>query len=516
MPVVTLTVPPVTDSVSRSVARGLGHEFNKRLGIPDDTHMLLTTTVGHPTTTEGTQDKVQAVDRLPPLDSDRQLVLTVREELQDQGLLHNAVYREEYPYIFRDNKVGLTIRPNYAYVRLTMEFRYRFRHQTEAEGLVRRMRLHGGLHSIPNEHRLHYQYGLPDSLIAFIYDVHQMRESVGNYGESLAAYLRRCFVEGGLSARSTQDGTRHALAVNEVQHNVIGLFTEDLYYRTVEQEESGYVVGFELQIDYQQILSVVARYPLIVHNQRIPVEYIRAWQPPKFASIAPSEVLSYIPPPPGEPTPYYYAGDGGYRLDPIDDWFPNRTHTDIITQVVSPLQVYTPDPTLVLNLHDFPSDVLPDFIRDLLIAFPDAATRPYELPYTLYIYRVCEREQLTTVTLEPDGTVRSLLPMDPTCRYYIRIGVLTDLTRLPTNFVHWMLKNPALTLAILQHIYPGVTLDGQDGWLESANGKWIIHKSYDATLKRIPTSNAIFRGMDSRMPKLTQRSIIEAHLDSER
>lgn len=512
MPVATLMVPPIMDSVSTSLARELGQEYLTRLGVQGDTHIKVQPKSGHVLTTEGTQDRLAELKTLPPLDTERQLTINLSEEFTEEGLLHNATYRPEYPPIFRDDKVGLKIRPSYAFTRLTLELRFQFQHESEAQQVVRRLRMHGGLHSIPNTHRVYYQYGMPDSLQVFLYDVHQMREAVGQYDQTLAEYLHSGFREGLLGSRKTQDGETTTLAINEVQHDCTALFDSEIYYQSIDSINAGHVVGFTITLDYQQIMSLLVFYPTFIHNARVPQMYFDMWQAPRHRNVNPAEVLSYIEPPnKSEPTPYYYAGDGGYRLDPIDDWFPRQPQDATLTQVITPIQVDINDSTLICNLNDFTEEQLPPFIKDVILAFPDKATEPYELPYLVQVYKVCGREQLVTITIHPNGDIRSVIPLDPTCRYYVRISVLVDLTRLDVWFVTWVLKYPHITLQMFKHIHPPVTMDEDKEWLETAQGKWVIHKTYDRTLGKIPTTEPVFRKMRRRLTLYSQHGAVITH-----
>lgn len=512
MPVATLMVPPIMDSVSTSLARGLGQEYLTRLGVQGETNTIVQPKVGHPITAEGTQDKLAELKTLPPLDTDQQLTINMTEEFTEEGLLHNATYRPEWPYIFRDDKVGLKIRPSYAFTRLTLEFRFQFRHESQARRIVRTLRQHGGLHSIPNTHRVYYQYGLPDSLQVFLYDVHQMRESVGQYGQTLQEYLHGCFRDGVLGSRKTQDGETYALAINETQHDCTALFESEIYYQAVESLNAGYVVGFTMTLEYQQIMSVVAFYPVYIHNQRIDQMYLNMWQAPQHRNLSPTEVLSYIEPPKkGDGTPYYYAGDGGYRLDPVDDWFPRQPGDDTLTQVLTPIQVSMGDPTLLCNLHDFTEEQLPSFIKDVILAFPDKAVIPYELPYLVQVFKVCGNEQLVTIVIHPNGDIRSVIPLDITCRHYVRISVLTDLSRLDLWFVKWVVKYPHITHQMFEHIHPPVTMDEDKDWLETANGQWVTLPSYERTLGKIPTTAEEFRKKKYHQPLYSQYGTITTH-----
>lgn len=501
MPTVALAIPQHSETVTRTIVRQLAQELITRFGLPTDTRVLTEEQLGQVANPKGILDKKDS----QPLSTDDYVRVGYREIYTDEGILQSAVYRPEYPELFIDPDVGIVLRPSYGIARLELTIEISLRDKSRMASLQRRLRLRGGLMHHVQQHDLHYQYEIPQGQCMYLYDAWALREANHGYGESLGDYFRRCFVSGGLTRRSNLDGTESVLAINESQAGVVGRFGEEVFYNEAAYEDGRHAMSMEYNLDYYQPLAVVLSYPLFVHNQRIPQQYVDQWQPVHRSEPDGSPTKSHIPGGDSKPLDRFYRADGGARLDPVDDWFPRNPQRHTVTEVITPLMVDESDPTLLLNLGDFGDEVLSPNIKSYIQAYPEESLEPYAAPYLVQAFRVHRGEEELTLHIESDGTLRTELPLNPRHRHYLRVAKLADLSKLSTNHVLDMLNAPQRTLKVFQNLDPEVTLDNNDGWLETAAGRYIRNDSFRRSVKRLPSTNRQFAQLMETNPRYTSR-----------
>jgi len=426
MPTIALSIPQHDVTVTRTIVRQIGADFITRFGLPSDTRVLVEERIGQVANPEGALDTKDS----KPLSTDNYLLLRYSEAFTDNGILQSAVYRPEYPSLFFDPDLGIEMRPTYGWVRMEIGIEVNFRDKSVIQALQRKLRIRGGLLHHVQIHDLVYQYEIPESFLAFLYDAWSLREANYGYGENLADYFKRAFIHGGVVKRSNLSGSASTLAINESQDNIVGRFNEEVFYNDVEEDGGRHRLTMEYNFEYQQPLAVVMTYPLFIHNQRIPQEYIDKWQPILRVDPDGEHTRSYMRGPMSDTVSRYYRADGGHRLDPIDDWFPRNPQKATVTEILTPILVDPADPTLIGSLNDFTDEMVNPCIKDYLLAYPELVTVPYETPYLVQVYRVYRAEEELTIYIEADGTIRSKLPMNPRHRHYLRIAKMVDRMRI--------------------------------------------------------------------------------------
>jgi hypothetical protein len=509
MPVVTLSVPQSSETVSRYVLRGVVTDLMNAVEFKPDTDIIIQEDIGAPPTTGGTIDGTPSVK----LTHDNHVIVKNTETYREEDIVTSVVHKEEYPYIFMDRDVGIYIRPTYAIVKNSVSVTLNFRDKSAGDRFKRLLRLRGGIRTLTNKHDIRYEYSLPDDILAFLYDAHSMLEidSTGNK-DNLATYLSKNF-RGGLGRRTTQSGGHSRLVIDEVQGNIIGTYPDEIFYNDLSFDDGHYSLEFTYEFNYNMILGVVMEYPNVIHNRRIPKEYRKAWLPPEIKDTQDStlvhKTLSYMPPLWKAKIGRFYRGEGGFKIDPTDEWEPKNKTPNTMPIVLAPILVDTSDPTLLLSIWDFTDEQLPLDIKEYIMEFPIESFILHACPYHIQAYEVDNKELETTISLYPDGTIRSAAPMSTKKRHYIRISFMTDMGKIPFNHMASMLSNPERTLKMLRHLHPSIDTESGD-WLKVVGNKQITANSMRSTIKRMPTTNDTYARIKENHPKYNSTTNIIA------
>lgn len=488
MPKVTYVVEQHNETVSRYIVNSIAIGLLNKFGLSDQFRISISEKNGQPFIEADKQ----------PLETDSRLEISYKDEYDEKGLLHGAaLYRNIYPKVFEDKKLGISIEPIYAKSLVTMEVTAVFKTRSEANYVQRRLRTMGGLPNLEDYHGLTYNYNIPTSIMSFIYDAWYMRENVEGYDEDFETWLDACLIRGGYLKRSNLSNSVDILAIIENQNTQVALADNEMFYRELEESEGTWRFSFTYTFSYDQVTGAELIYPLFVHNQRIPDIYAQAWQPnavelkpstPAFSYLN-SKKINYF-------KDLYVPFKGGNRFDAMDDWFPSNPLPYTGSILIAPLVVDYDDRYVLVNLYEL-KDYVSDFVVETLMADRQAAVVPYEGPYFLEAFRVNEREETLTVTLEANGDVRSLTPLDLRRRHFIRISGLLDLSLLRTQSMRKLIQSVDNTVNVLSELMPSIDKNQPEKYLTVVNDK-VTELSFNRFVQKIPQTNKYFKRIEER------------------
>lgn len=496
MPVVTLAVPQSGETVTRYVVKGIVRDIMVDVGLSPDTDVIYKEDIGGPPTTGGTID---ATSKLK-LTHDNHVVVRSEELYTENGVITSVLHKPEFPHIFIDKKLGIYIHPAYGIVKNALTIKLYFRDKSSGDKYRRMLRMRGGVRSLVGLHEIRYEYSLPDDILAFLYDAHAMCEPPsGQTKETLASYLNRCFM-GGLGRRTTQSGDSYRLILEEVQGNIVGTHVDEIFYNELVFEDGYYSLEFTYNFEYNQILGFVMHFPNVIHNKLIPKIYRKAWAEPIIKDFQSSPIvhrtLSYMPPIWATTVNGIPRSEGGYRLDPTDEWDGPKVRSDVLPILLTPVIVDKNEPTMLLNLNEFTAEQLPPDIKDYLSSYPVESLEVNSSPYLLQAFSVADTTEETTVNIYPDGGIRSTVPMDAQKRHYLKISALTDLSKLSYKHIVKMLEDPVKTAKVISNLAPGDAISG----LNIIGNKKITAQSFREVIKNMPTTNIDYLLMEATKP----------------
>ena len=504
MPTVNMSIPHYSDTVSRVACQNAVEHLQRRLQLP-----RVTKAVYEEGTPVASTEALMASGRVGGLKHHNALVASYQETYTEDGILTSTVYRKDHPPFFEDKALGIALRPYYAEVKMRIQLKYNFRDKTQLERLQQALRAIGGMSDYNDRLALTYDYNVPNDMLVFLNDVHDLKEATAGYGETLSGYLKRGFIKG-LAVRADQAGGNKTPVILEEQHGIVGRFEDEIFYGEPEKDDGEYRLAFTYYFTYQRPHGVVMTYPNVVHNRRIPAVYRSAWQPKEL--LRPVDILephSFIPAPSRKLIDRFYDGDGGIRLDPTDPFAPRVLMPLTRSLLVTPLQVDPNDLHQLVAIEEL-RGVLPAHVPDYLLAYPDQVTEPYAVPYLIEAFSVAEDELSVTLEVDTQGNIRSKGELDLRRRYYLRISAVTDLSKMSTDHFFEMVTHGSRTIATLELADSRVNSGRHSMDIAPLADGRVAAAELRAIIKKLMGTNRHY----ARQPEITPRHILNVNLVS--
>lgn len=268
MPRFVMDIPETYQSVTRPVARSITDDLLDRLGVKQfNLNVVFTGPLNQSPTTGSTLQSQTANNNLMP--ADNRLTLELEENYSGDQTLTTAVQRPEHIPIFKDTSLGVYLRPVYQTIKNTIQLTYSASSRIEAENWLKAMRRRTNTGTVDHVHYVQYHYAIPNQLMNLLSHLHELRENESGYQESFAAWVKPRFTDR-LTVIANQAGQNYSFAISETQVQVIGWYDFALEPPKPENQPAGhYEVKFSYTYQYDRPESMVANYPLIVHNQFI-------------------------------------------------------------------------------------------------------------------------------------------------------------------------------------------------------------------------------------------------------
>lgn len=195
------------------------------------------------------------------------------EENPDYILSMSSNLKNEQPLI-EDKHLNFSVTPDYSMKTVTIEFKYRAATENAANDWANNIlrRLNKSVNYMP--HEIQYNLMLNKEYLALMFELYNKREAQAGFGESFKDWFDRiCIVPPTIV--STMDGDERAITFPQVAATVYGNF--DIAARPqVKRDESSNVFESSLtySFEYGKPHSLIAKYPLVVHNQVIDSAWI--------------------------------------------------------------------------------------------------------------------------------------------------------------------------------------------------------------------------------------------------
>lgn len=272
MPNAILMIPNTGQSVMRPIVIDMVEQLKHLTNISSKVPIFFPDSSNTMSQKGTTLDDVD--NRLARLATTKRVQIEVEEDYEPQDVLNTAVAQYEHNPVWYDDKLGVRVSPVYSPTNITINFRYITSSKEDAMLWRNNIRVHMSISRDINVHEIRYHYNLPPAILALIAQVHSNREENYGYGDSLENYTLshgtpRLRLVGG------SDGKSQALSVAERQSRIVGMFDFEGVPEKMTSEESGmWSIGFSYKFSYDKPLAAHMRYPIIIHNQLLPEEFV--------------------------------------------------------------------------------------------------------------------------------------------------------------------------------------------------------------------------------------------------
>lgn len=266
--------PEVYRTVTRPITMDIIREVLSMTGInPDD---FRTKMLGYaenetvPGSTLNNNDK----ERPNRLATDEKLTMEISEE--DVGDNVTAVRYPNHVPVFHDPKLKITMKPVLSLSKTTISVVINVPSRVRASNWLFEIKRRIYQNQMTNFHTVEYHYPIPKPYTYYLLQMHKMREHVEGLNESFGEWCKRCFTNR-WTVISNLEGNEKLLAIQECQTNIYGWFNFDFEPEKPEKSSdnpSGWEIKFDYTFHYQRPDMMVFSYPLMIHNQLLPLDMI--------------------------------------------------------------------------------------------------------------------------------------------------------------------------------------------------------------------------------------------------
>lgn len=466
MPRITLSVKDVDQSVTRPVIMEVVRDILKITNLVSETSILFpgNAEVGYqPDTT--LSSKIDNREK-NTFSHGKRVFIDIDEDYIEEGAIANAVMKAENAFIYVDRHLGCYIKPVYASMEATINFRYRARDRVEAARWRDHVRTKIGMGRRDLIHHPTYSYIIPDSALIMLKEIHRLRENVAGYGDTFREYLDSHFTNRKTIA-VTQAGTEPRDLITEQQRRVIGRF--DFSNKPEKAERDGqadaWVISFSYRLYYEKPINLVMLYPLVIHNQLLSVKY-RADKPTDRDNYhLLNHNLSTSGFRPFEPDYMIdkYKATRGISIPDFDDFIPSQILPNTI-RVLTGLVLIDEDSDILMNFRELGDWDMDEEILEFMVGEAPYITKQYHSVLNVSFYRNYDMmgESLQTVHVDNNLNVRVNNELSLRDYHHVRLSINTDLESLTNDAKDRLRRRSRIFKKIIEAIYPKLDLTEDD------------------------------------------------------
>jgi len=408
-------------------------------------------------TSSGTIDSKD--DRYVATTSKRMNEITVEEEIDREEISPTFFNGNEYTPILEDRLLGLILSPVYAKHNVTVTFNYSCPSQTEATRWLQEIRMNVARLRDINVHTVQYHYNLHKKFYDIIKQVYTLRETQAPYGQTFDQYIKthttpRLTVVGDIVGQDS------VFAVAETQTEIYGIYEfEGLPTKPVKEKEGGmWSIGFTYRFNYDKPIGSHLRYPIMVHNQEMPLEFV-SFTSDETRAIARSTVDSSRTQRAlrifraDTDMDRIKAEDGVIKIPIFDDFKP-ASYMRFTAGIIQALgQITETDQSSILSLQELGDVVLDDDVLQFLIEseYP-YLNQPYKSIFHVDLYQNNIIQNYSHITVDSSLNISSTAMMTLRNQYHIRFSVVTDIDFITQDAIARLRKYPKVIYKVVKAI----------------------------------------------------------------
>lgn len=466
MPKLLLQLPEVEQSFTRPVVVEITKQILEMTGLPKDTPIRFpgdTEDIAQP----GTMLEGEQYDQ-NYFENNRRVVVAIEEKYQEGIALTQTVLQRDNRLVYRDDDLGVYIKPVYISTELTINFIMRLRDKSEAVRWRNDVRNRVSLMRDVRIHDFDYHYLLPVEAEAILKEVHRLRESNQGYGEDFETWYTKC-----VTARATTvsdlAGKNARRAFTEKQMRCMGWFdwVEGSEKEDKSNDSESRDVSFSYRVNYERPTGIVLGYPFVIHNQVISSEFSRQEVSDEVEKHAKSFSLygtlyNYFEKKDQTQDTIY---DQGLRLPAWDDFLP-PTILPNMRPVITALTTVDDDGKMLLDLNE-----LGEWgISPMILKFIKESEAPFITKYRKSVLNISLYRKDTLggddwIECTSEGIVQAYRPLNQRNHYHLMLTVCTDWTILDKDAIERLRDWPEVVVLLMYSIGRVVTADTLNGLL---------------------------------------------------
>lgn len=270
MPAALFNIPDIQRTVTRPIAESIVNDIVKYMGLADIAEIKYTADVN---TIPLTGSTIDSKDTTVQVNSKPRIWVKIAETMRDDNIITKASHEDNLP-IFADKTIDVYVRPVYYDCDLSITLTSHFTSRSKSKEWHNRMLNKASVMRELYLHNLNYHMLLPPPVLTLIEQVYNMKEAVEGDNITFMQYLEKYFTPG-LTTISDITGSLKTLAIRETQSRVVGMLDGGSLPEQPVYEDglNVYVSEFTYKLTYNKPHSYLAHYPIMVHNQVLPIEF---------------------------------------------------------------------------------------------------------------------------------------------------------------------------------------------------------------------------------------------------
>lgn len=442
-------------TITRSVARDVVKNLIEELPFPKNAELIFSETQGAQKLIDG---KFVPCEPKIKTDNRNYVFIESTETFIEPGINRDTHLRNQHLHLFQDREIGMYIVPYYATMKVEMNLRFRSRDLTAMTEFRNALKLLSTDRKLVFKHDVFYDYNIPDKLLYLITLAHTLKEKVAGSGIPLKDYIKMHFKEG-VTTRSNLNDSYSQVICQECQREITGFTNDAQPFNVIEINEGIYELNLPHEVHYRQPYGLHVKMPCFIHNQFIGMNNVKMiepvdknvssdtpnWTPTDFLSFGNRDMSRYSRP------------DGGKRLLPFDDWYPEDPTSGTHTLLITPITVDVNDPNAVANLNEIDDSVLPEGLKTYLKEnYKNTINKHYRSIIHIEVFETYGFERMLDFTMDENLVIRTLAELDPRYRVHLRISIINDWSLISNEDMSNILAKPDMCIMLAKIIDSGV------------------------------------------------------------
>lgn len=447
MPNIVRVLPEVDQSVFRPVCFAVVQAVMDVTGIDPNTRILFpgdTKAVAIPGSTLSDRDQLEV-----NFETQSRVEVEIEEKYDTESWATTIVSTDNHIPVFIDEKLDVVVRPIYVQDEITIKISYKSQSKTEVKRWRDQMRIRTSMRREVDIQKVQYHYSMPAEYIDIITEIHRLRELVAPYGDTFIDYFKKHSTDR-IAYIATEKGTHPMPVVAETQGNIHGYFDWDVVpdEPTFDDRTGIWSLDFTYKFTFEKPIACNMVYPIQVHNQLIPEEYIQGLRY-DYDHARDTKMFNRL----DHAMFCFQAGsimqsmmdiEPFIRVPEFDDWVINRvmpgsgTFMTILTTVED-------DGRTLCNLRDL-GDV---YLDEELLKFLEAGertevTREYRSLINVSLYTNGKWDNADMLEITPNLDVKAKIDLDRRNTYRVRLSLMVAMDMVPWQAISRVFERPKL------------------------------------------------------------------------
>ena len=388
---------------------------------------------------------------------DERIFIEVDLDANLDNIFSTAIYQNENIPIFNDYKLDVFVRPIYRNQKVSINFKYRAIDRNTAIQWRNSMNLKiSGMMNI-FLHEVNYRYMINPDFIETIYDMWKLREAVAPYNDGDFNYYLTKYLTTAAKIHSDQAGQSKQWMIDEGQCNIQGRFdfTETPDKESKEGDHDNFVINFSHIFTFDKPIELVMFYPLVIHNQLVPIKYLpkeTVYKPedrPRFFSQS-GLAFNYFS---TEQSVLNLNNANGYKIPVFDEFRPDVLIPSSINVFTTLATISPLDKRFLFNLKELVDIKLSEELLNFLqtVEYSYLGTNFASL-FTLTLYQYSNILETKSLMVDNNLNVSSTFDLDLRKNYHIRFGIMTNFSLLTTSALQRIANSPMLAVELINFI----------------------------------------------------------------